>query len=316
MTSSLKRLAKRIASSSGLWMAWDYYDRNRKLKLMKQRGDRSIVNFDMQSKKTSDQIFILGGGYSINHVTELQWKMIKAHDSFGFNTWCFHPHVPTYYGLETPPDLVLSKKIIDKFNQKKSLYADTTLFIQYQHFIKSAVSYEGHFELPKEQVYYFAPYTIHTTNKYLLRKAIIACLDDENANLGDIIHYAGSLSYVIMMCYLMGYKEIVLLGIDLSNPHYWFMKDSHDESINDLAQFIKARSEETGRSKKGGSHMTIDRRVTSLYGSLPIDEYLKILKEELKKRGVTLFIGSKESKLYPLLPYYEFSNPAKPFITQ
>lgn len=286
-------------------MAYDYYDRAKKLQLMKQKGDCPIAEFDNYSLKSSNTIFVMGSGYSINSISEKGWKVIEQNDSFGFNTWILHPHIPTYYGLEVPLFEDYFNAIINRFNEKKDLYRETPLFIQYQHFLKTVYSLEK-LQLANEKIYYFAPYTFHTTNKKLLQKAISNFLDQKNPNLGNVIHYAGSLSYVIMMSYIMGYKEIVLMGIDLNDPRYWFMKDGIDKQAKAFAEMHQKYTNITGRSKQGGKHATIDRKFTSLYGSLPIDEYLKILKKELNKRGVKLYIGNEKSKLFPLLPLYEF----------
>lgn len=302
---NMKILLKKMAASLGLWMAFDYYDRGRKLKLMNQQVARTISDFPLDSKKTSHRIFILGSGYSINSISAENWKIIKANDSFGFNTWMFHSHVPTYYAWETPSIREYFDAMVKRFNDRSSEYKEIPLFVQFQHAFKMGYSMEE-LRYPTDNIYYFAPYTFHTTNKKLLKKAIARFLDQKEPDLGKIIHYGGSLSNVIMMSYLMGYKEIVLMGIDLNDPRYWFMKDDVDAPTKAFAEIHCRWSQKTGRSKDGGKHATVDKKFTSLYGSLPIDEYLKILKEELNKRGVRLFIGNEKSQLYTMLPLYKF----------
>jgi hypothetical protein len=306
MKSVLKELIKKFAAISGIWMLWDVYDRNRMLKVREKRGERPIAEFNLHSKKTSDQIFILGSGYSINEITPAQWTHIETHDSFGFNTWCFHPHVPTYYGLETSLYTDFTHIIVNQFNRRKEAYSKVPLFIQYQHFIKSGFSYQEHLKLAKDQVYYFVPYTPHTTNTYLLRQAIRKSLEERKNDLTEVIHYAGSLSYVIMMCYRMGYKKITLLGIDMNDPRYWYMKEGVSKEAKEIADYLEAHAAKTGRSKRGGKHATVDKKWTSKYGSLPMDTYIYILREEMLKKGVELYVGNRESRLYPTLPLYKF----------
>ncbi|MCL2825571.1 MAG: hypothetical protein FWD57_16385, partial [Polyangiaceae bacterium] len=65
-------------------------------------GLRRFSLSDLARKKNSDTVFILGSGSSINAISEDRWRGIRRHDSFGFNFWLLHRHVPTLYATEAP----------------------------------------------------------------------------------------------------------------------------------------------------------------------------------------------------------------------
>jgi hypothetical protein len=62
-----------------------------------QIGLGSIFNEDFKYKKTSDTLYILGSGPSINHLSSKCFSLIKEADSIGFNFWFAHEFVPSFY---------------------------------------------------------------------------------------------------------------------------------------------------------------------------------------------------------------------------
>jgi hypothetical protein len=50
--------------------------------------------------KTSDTVFILGSGWSINEIPDERWSAIARHESIGFNFWPVHPFVPCIFVFE------------------------------------------------------------------------------------------------------------------------------------------------------------------------------------------------------------------------
>lgn len=303
----IKDLVKSFFASSGIWMLYDVLEHKKVKKDLKYSGLKSISDFDKKSRKSSDTIFILGSGYSINNLTAKDWDLIESHDSFGFNSWMFHKHIPTYYGWE----ISFKKTYYDAQNRalasKQGAYKNVPVFMQYQHAVNRSFSLED-IAVSEDNLYYFTPFFPHTTNRSLLKKMVRKKLNSKTKELNEVVNYSGSLSYIIMMCYYLGYKEIVLLGIDLNDPRYWFMRDY---DLDEHAQGFKKvhldyYKERVGADSMQKKHATVEKAFTKKFGSLPIDEYIAILKKELEVKGVSLKIGHKGSKLYPMLPLYEF----------
>ena len=53
-----------------------------------------LETLDLSQIKTSDTVFVLGSGWSINEITEQRWKVIGRHDTIALNFWLVHPFVP------------------------------------------------------------------------------------------------------------------------------------------------------------------------------------------------------------------------------
>jgi hypothetical protein len=66
-------------------------------------------------RKTSDTLFILATGPSINHYTEADWAEVGEADSVGINFWLMHRFVPTAYvtewiGLERDDSIAIGRR--------------------------------------------------------------------------------------------------------------------------------------------------------------------------------------------------------------
>jgi hypothetical protein len=65
---------------------------------------------------------------------------------------------------------------------------------------------------------------------------------------------------------------------------------------------------EMNRTDKKNKHDTVNPKITKNYGCLPIDQYLYKFNEILKRKGVLLSVGNKESRLAEGLPTFKFPS--------
>ncbi len=59
-----------------------------------------LETLNLSPIKTSDTVFILGSGWSINEIPDNRWDVIGRHDTIGFNFWPVHPFVPRIFVFE------------------------------------------------------------------------------------------------------------------------------------------------------------------------------------------------------------------------
>lgn len=300
-------MLKKLYNYSGLRILHGIYEAKRLRKTIAQSSVKDVNELQIKDYKKSDKLFILGSGYSITSLNEKDWEHIKTHDSIGFNAWVFHDHTPTYYCMETPTKSAHFDAILNALNTKKKQYAKVPFIIQYQHLIKSTNNYKN-LELPKENVYYNAPFMPNTTSKYLLKKLLQWWASKHSKNMHWLIHYSGSLSYIVAMGYMMGYKEIVLLGVDLNDSRYYFQDQGANEGSKKYAKIHESTMKDMNRMATGSIHDTVNIKRTINYGCLPIDGYLYSFNKIMRKKGVKLSIGNKKSRLSEGLPVYEFPS--------
>jgi len=298
-------MLKNIYNHLGFRITYSFWETRKMRKRISKNGLQALSKLDVSQYKTSDTLYILGSGISIMDLTQEEWASISSHDSIGFNSWMHHPFVPTYYCMETPMKSEHFDLNIAALNRKKEEYSQVPFIIQYQHYLKSPNTFER-LELPKENYYWNAPLMPYTTNERLLNRVLNWWKNKHELNMSWVLHYAGSISYLISMGYLMGYKKIVLLGIDLNNSDYFF---HHPQASQEAKEYAKIHDELLGQSEESSTskaHQTTDKKFTSTYGCLPIDDYIYKFQKILNDLDIELEIGNTSSKLYPKLPLHTF----------
>ena len=298
-------MLKYLYNYSGLRVLHGIHEAKVMRKKISKESIKSVSQLPINQYKKSDTLFILGSGHSITEITPNEWGYIKNNDSLGFNSWVFHDFTPTYYCMETPIKSKHFKATINEFNLKAEEYKTVPFIIQYQHFLKSPNNYNN-LELPKENIYFNAPLMPNTTSDRILN-LLLSWWEKNNAkSMSWLMHYSGSLSYLVSMGYVMGYKNIVLLGIDLNDSRYYFHHQDANSSSKLYADIHDETMREMNMEVSNKIHDTANINTTKKYGCLPIDQYLYKFNEILKRSEVNLFIGNKNSKLHEGLPLFKF----------
>lgn len=300
----LKNAVAQFAYKTGLYIPFSKYKTHKFKKELKQKNLQYIGDFDAAKYKTSDQLFILGSSYSINDVTEEEWQMVKAADSVGVNNWVFHDFVPTYYVLETPQRTEQFSFFKEELNKKAEAYKNVPFFVQYVHYSKSK-NHLDDVKIDSSKIFYNVPYMPNTLNTSIIKKMLKQWNAKQNKTLEDLIHYSGSLSYIIMMGVILGYKEIVLLGVDLNDNRYFFQDGYNSKTAKNFIESYKESLRIVRNTTLDAKYLLADKKKTQIFGCISFPDYMVYLKEAVEAEGVSLKIGSKGSALYPLIDYFE-----------
>ncbi len=264
-----------------------------------EEGGGTVASYDNLIRfKKSETLYILGSGKSINAVSASQWRKIQQADSLGFNLFFAHDFVPTLYHMEFTPEIytLVSKLLPDKDDSFRKI----PFLVNYRHVD------------PERPIcdYLFGAHPMFTVPRAVYRSAaeLKVILQYYNApnrvrRNNFLIHYRASLSIAVSLGVLLGYKEIVLLGVDLNNTDYFF----HDTTLYPAgiaSEIRKVHLQLLEKQRQEGQlsdvHRTFDRNWWP--GALTIDQFLKVYVDTiLQKKGVSLKIGSKQSALYPML---------------
>lgn len=272
-----------------------------KEKELKQQG-AAIANYEnLHRYKTSDTLFVLGSGSSINHLSKNEWDEIKKSDSIGFNLFVLHDFIPTFYHLEFTEEIYPYYYEIIK--AKGHAAENVPLLINYMH-VDLNRPLSDYFWL--KNTYFTNPYRIYLDKPSLKRKIEYFYKVENIRQVNFYTHYRGSLSLMISLGVLLGYKKIVLMGVDLDN-HYFF----HNEELykSSLAKKVRGFHLSNIQAKYGNQkiHATADK--TIFKNDLTIDEYLHLYNEVLDKNvPVKLFSGSKTALLSKVLESYSFKT--------
>lgn len=255
---------------------------------------------DVLECKTSDILIILGSGSSINDLTSKQWEYISRNDSLGFNFWWAHPFIPTFYHIEACVDVLqcsdiqyhyisLIKNLNDSYKRVPFLISQTTVNQGWHP------KYHPQFFPPEVKIFVYGK--IISKNIPLEREIKESDFYDVTFKFGDSpIQSCSSLTTIIHLGLQLGYKKIILAGVDLYDNQYF-----HDGmSIMKWYRESKAR-EYQGQAE---THST-----TFNYDWHAVDSFIPAFNEfVLKPKGVELYVANPKSLLYPYLPYHSLEG--------
>jgi hypothetical protein len=253
---------------------------------------RSLHHLQTDDWKRSDTVFILGTGASINALTREEWAHIAGNDSIGFNFWPVHPFVPSMLFFELSHNDQRDRVHAALMAYRNDAYACTPIAVNIKD---SGTALDAYPETMRNRLYLYSAFN-GARSRGLLRCSLRAFAYAARMGIDVrrmLINHSGSLSTMILFAILSGYKDIVLLGVDLNNTAYfWEGKAAY------------AGVPTPPNTQNAQVHSSLDPRNPH---SLTIVQFLEILKAtRFPNRDYTLYIGNPDSALAAELDVYEF----------
>jgi hypothetical protein len=208
------------------------------------------------------------------------------------NTWVIHDFVPTLYSLELPRDSMSRRRLLDIFNHKIELYKKTKIIIK-------DLYVENHDLNDLPRLNYEIPIDISlpgdNLNQFLKTLKILKRLKKlVLLNKSILFKKRASISMLVILGWQLGFKEIILCGVDLNNTKYFY--ESNLKYYNSKGFKLP----NTGQEKKG-VHKTLKKE----YGLLTIDQVIYGINDVLlKPDGIVLYTAFNTSILSEKLPHY------------
>lgn len=262
-------------------------------RLLRAGGTHARPVRELKGYRTSDTLFILGSGGSICELSDTFWAAIARHDSLGFNYWPIHDFVPTLYAIEEPRDPERAATFLEILRRREVAYRTVPVLVKQVRSFDASILPDGFRHL----LHVGAALMLPAENVDELRRGLRQLRRTALLRLGflaSVVPFArSSVDYLVMSAYLLGYRRIVLCGVDLSDTRYFYEVDAERYEVQGLPV------PETGQS--GAVHKTID----PAHGSLTVDRVLMVMRDELlAPAGVELLVAHDRSALYPALPLY------------
>lgn len=252
----------------------------------------------LKEYKTSDTLFILAAGQSINNLSESNLLEIKNADSIGINGFANHNFVPTFHSFElenqhNPNALSMFLSTSKNIISLKEKYKETAIIFRQHKIIdkqlednfKMITSWGNSYwnvydQIPGNNLEEYKLYLDNFFKKGLMGK------DDFFPNRSS------SLSWVISMAYHLKYKKIIFCGVDLFGDHFY-----NNNSPLSLEEYNK---------QKNKIHLTGNQ--IEKY-PVVIQDIIKFWKQKyFAEYGAELYVSSEYSLLSKILPTYKFKN--------
>lgn len=280
-------------------------------------GTKTLQLIDEKDRveENNKSLFILGSGPTVNEHTEEEWEHIGNNDSWGFNVWFCHDFVPSTYiaqalvepkknSKDTFPysTNIMLRKMLD---DRKEDYINTTFFIRGDAVNKHKF-YKTEFGSKLEGILgrqgaLFAEMPVGSTNKIspsvLLDNLHSLGFFQINREVQIIPKFGSTITELISLALMLGYKEIVLCGIDMNDGGHFY---DNEESFQRYPYLRQLSNINHTRTPEGGhEHMDSTSRPYT------IKEYIVALRKFAKEKfGAEIYVMREKSALYPEIPKY------------
>lgn len=249
------------------------------------------------NNKSGSTCFIMGSGSSINDITKDQFSFIKKNYSIGINSWFLHNFKTNIYMFEAgDPSWSEASKIFKYLEKNYMEYRKIPILMPYDSFwFDKEIKHLRKANKLKIYYYFVLPFLI--TKKIFLAKAYKA-----KSKLSKFIDQSSSIygsgsSVIRALCLAeeLGFKNIVLLGVDLNNTDYFYNADN--------SFLIEKGILDYENNQKGSIHLTNDPKSKKII----IEDFLKFATED-KNFNSKIFIATKKSSLYPEISLFDWGK--------
>jgi hypothetical protein len=246
----------------------------------KMLGLRLAHTRNMAGNRTSDTIYILGSGASINNISRSQWKKIEKADTVGVNFWLIHEYVPTFLICELTEETDRVRLLIRQLEDRREDYANTPVIFKGLH--KNLDYLRDSHRQWSEGCSYFRTMALPDVSKDSFLKHLRIVYPLRLDRIGFFLQARGTIFMAMHFAICMGYRNIVFLGVDLNDTRYFW------EARKDYMALPSGQT--------GNMHLTN----LSYGGRLTIVDAIELMSNQVVKSSkAQVFVGSRSSALFP-----------------
>jgi hypothetical protein len=243
----------------------------------------------LTAARRSDTVFVFGSGASLNDIAEGEWAAIAEHDTFGFNHFWRQSWVRVDFhvirgGMYGEVDVRPQAEKVAAGVKANPLYANTVFLMQDDYLGAFANFIVGRRLLP--------------AGSRIFRYRTKGGPGPPTTSFDEGVRHApGTLSDAVNLSYLMGWKNIVLAGVDLYDSRYFFLPP--DETLT--------QDKATGTIVPGKTNAFRGQRFDEPHNTLRggVVEQMEGWSKALAADGVRLSVYNPKSLLASVLPLYE-----------
>jgi hypothetical protein len=164
---------------------------------------------EMRATRTSDTLFVFGAGKSLLDVSEDEWRRIEEHDTLSFSEFFRQSWIaPRYHMIG---EIAQLRKFATQLTENP-LFRDTILIVQRGWRAEDGNALLGrHLVAPGARVF---RYTRTARGRYA---------PPSRSFVVGVVHGPNSVVSATNIAFLLGWRKIVLTGIDLYDKEYFWL---------------------------------------------------------------------------------------------
>ena len=244
--------------------------------LLDRRGRRRyhvLTEQELLATRHSDTAFVFGSGRSLIDIPDDEWTRMAAYDTISLREFPRQEWIRADYHLTSEVDFV--NEYAERLRENPH-YADTAFVIQEGFRAECGNELVGRGLFPQGARIF----------RYRRRRSRIASPSRSFAH--GLVHGSSSIFDATNFAYLMGYRQIVLVGVDLYNKEYFWLG--------------------AGETRPYEAHRADAREV--FLGAEPIVSLMAAWRDELDADGVDLLVYNPRSLLAERIPVFTWDGVA------
>lgn len=254
------------------------------LRFLRNRGAyRYVGEVELRQRRRSDTVFVFGSGASLNELAPEDWERIARHDTFGFNWWVHQRFVRTDYHLirgiaDSDLDVAVWRPQLEEYFRliRESPLFDDTVFLVHGGF--RAVTGNRALGLG------YLP-----AGRPVFRWRTSIRVGTPSGSFAEgLVHGQSTIQESVNAAYLLGWRRIVLAGVDLYDRRYFWLPRGETRSIDRLRG---ARADDT-----------------HVQATMGLVQTLGAWGDWLRGEGVALEVLNPRSLLAGVLPVYRLER--------
>lgn len=253
-----------------------------------QRSYTMLSEADLIARRRSDTVFIYGSGYSLNSISAAEWADMATHDTFGFTAFIYQRWLRVdYHLLRGGVEGSLNwRQYAEAFCQDLNAnphFAATNFLMQGEYQAQFCNQVLGYKLLrPGANVFRY-----HTAREDGLPTRRFA---------EGLRHISGTLSDAVNAAVCMGWRRIVLTGVDLYDSRYFWLPPDKTYELDTTTGLLRAGDVNPRGLRADQTHNTVRIGIVETLGRW--HDHLA------RERGITLEVYNPRSLLADVMPVY------------
>lgn len=241
-------------------------------------------------QKRSDRLFVIAAGTTVNEISEPQWREIEKDDIIALSYGSLVPaRVDAVVAEYAIPELAPNQKALFIELSRRYGSSKNTPICIWKHPENTSNT-----ELLKLRLVKVLTIVIPSLSSNALERTI-QILSFFQIHKFFSLQAAGSISTLIMFGRAFGYKEVVLIGVDLSDRRYFFDENSAYDTVGLKNPFILENKNDLSRA----------HQVTDGYNDISnFAQRLRIV----SGKNMDILVSSERSALSKYFPVYSFTS--------
>lgn len=261
-----------------------------------------LVDQTLADTRTSDTVFIMGSGPSINSFSRSNLQEIAAHDSIGFNFFLVHEMVTSHYLLQLPPPGPFRSSLIELLKLRQSDYQDSQIMVRGDKTFRGPLSFGEVADslFGQKKVWFLPELAINSRvqiDPYQMMEFFSFLGLLSSGVVGRAVpKWRGTLGLALSLAYQMGYENIVLCGFDMQDSTHFYDAPVYENRFPALVL-----------PKPGDSN--IDTFESTAHSTNTVSRYVSEFARFAQERSDTrVFLASRYSRLQGLIPNWTFDS--------